>query len=328
MKNFRTLKATLMMGIMLISIFIIFAPSSSAALFTFNQDLDMSYDLGDYDRVTPLKGFSIDLNVKYQFNGLFLKEGISELLSSNQKAQVTIHVGDTDPWVTAVVMPSPTIFCDFQTEFKEISPRQLYVKFTEDAPAGRTVKIPITLEAKGIQLPFIEVKKRVQEGFEIAFDTKFLPIIDAQTNQKYVEVTPGNVATFDTNLINSGNAETEFIFSTKDVPEGWIVSYPSKALVSSSNSGGEKTISIQITPPYQFGWHDETKRITVEYYGRYFAGGDEMTSEPYELILIVRNRGFSISAFEFGIIVVIIALIIIALLILKKVKLPFKKNKA
>ena len=189
------------------------------------------------------------------------------------------------------------------------------MKFTEDAPAGAQVTIPITLKANEVRLPFITLNAKKVEGNGVSFNTKFLPIIDAQLKSKVIEIAPGNIGSFEIDLINAGNAETEFVFKSADVPEGWVVSYPPKALVPSRENGGQKTISIDVATPYKFGWHDATHKISITYQGRYFASGlDELESDEYELILVVRDRGFSATPFE--LLVVIILAIVIAVVIL------------
>lgn len=328
MKNFKAMKASLIMGILLTSMFvaIAFVPRSSAKLINYGVDLEFNYDLSGIGEVIPLdKAIRIPMTVKYKISGLIGADSVANLLQkSGISAQVEIIVGETPSWVSAVVTPNNNVLIEkISTSFEAGEIRYLEVRFTKDAPAKIQVAIPITLSAQKIDQPFFTISDKTLTGNNIAINTAFLPVVDVQPKRRLVETGPGNIASFEVDLINEGNAETYFIFNSINVTDGWIVAYPEKVLV---NPRETKTITIDITPPYGFGWHDELETIKISYYGRYFAStpGETMESDVDEVNLNVRSRGFSITSFEIVIIIILIAIIILIFYLFKKLALKKK----
>jgi hypothetical protein len=139
----------------------------------------------------------------------------------------------------------------------------------------------------------------ITRDIPITIDAEYLPIISVNPLGQLQEVSPGEIATFDIEIENQGNAKTEVKFNVLDPPEGWSVTIPSSTKLESKLYGGnpKKIVKLLVQPPYGFGYHNERVDIRVEIFGYFFA--DESLKGPtYIETFTIRNRGFSTPGFE------------------------------
>ncbi len=308
-RKFKAVKSTAIILILFSGILLSFTSSSSAQLFGVRMNVKMEYTVTESNRVVPLSGeLIVPINVSTQIEGVLAS--FWEKLLSGITASVDLRIKETPAWATGLIEPNvvnPDISQTWDGEEARV-----HISFDENAPANLPVKLVIEMTASA---PINRVKSVTKEA-EISFTPTFLPIIDVLPKSTFKEVGPGEVAFFELELENLGNAETEFLFSITDIPEGWIASIPSNIKVGSQFSGGnpKKTIQLTVTPPYNFGYHNELVTIKISAKGRYFAGSDVgiLETEIPEIIFTMRNRGFSTPGFEiailFGAIIIIFVL--------------------
>lgn len=297
-KHLRNLRLSVITGLLLISLFTVLIPSSSAGIFGVKTNVKMEYKITEGMKVIPLSGeLVVEINVSTQIEGVFAKPWAS--LFGDVTASIDLRVKETPAWATALVEPNvvtPKIDTTWKSEIARV-----HISFDENAPAN----VPIVVVLEMIASAPINIIKSVTKTAEISFTPTFLPIIDVTPKRTYQEVNPGQIAVFDIDLENLGNAETEFLFSIVDAPEGWTASIISNTKVDSMLQGGtgKKTITLSVTPPYNFGYHNEIVSIVISAKGRYFAGtgAGVLETEIPEITFQVRNRGFSTPGFEAGI---------------------------
>ncbi|MCK5636145.1 MAG: hypothetical protein KAH91_01895 [Thermoplasmatales archaeon] len=321
-KNLRTFKASIVMGILLVSIFTIFMPSGSAALIKSQAHLQIEpvnpADLSQ--RVRPLEPISIELRIRYSISGIFANRTITRFRNRNMPVQINLFVEKTPDFVSASF--------DRNSVAPIVGPgwisqdANLLVSFQENIPARGPVVIRVKMEAERVIGIIYEIEQKTQYA-EIQVVPEYIPIIDATPRKTYTEVSPGEAAEFEIDLENLGNAKTEFVFKIIDVPAGWIASIPANTFVGSAATGEspKKVITLLITPPYGFGYHNELQNIKISIQGQYFAGSgpdDWLQSDEYEHVFTVRSRGFSTPGFEA--VFVLVALIGIAFVIKKRRK--------
>lgn len=321
-KTLRTVKAGIVMGILLVSIFAAFIPSVSAAgviscQVTLKVEPVTPEDLNQLVEIK--KPVKIPIKVTYLVTGLFADVAIPIFSSKVTVASISLSVVDTPSWVSASIEPNvviPEIKIGGASDTAILS-----VSFNEMAPGRFDVPITIKMEAQRIDGVLFFIEGKTYTG-TITVTPQFVPIIDVTPRTNFKEVSPGELVEFPIDLENLGNDITEFIFKIGDLPEGWVASMPANKKVDSAVTGGnpKATVTLSVTPPYNFGYHDETKVIKVYVKGQYYAKTTDevLETEEYELSLQIRNRGFSTPGFEA--IFVVFALIGIAFIVKKRRK--------
>jgi len=316
-KHLRTVKASLIMGILLVSLFVAFIPSTSAAFFSVDADVKMNYDaIAASNKVIPLSGeIAIPINISAQIQGLLAKF-FSKIFDGRTDMSIDLSIKETPSWLTARVSPNvvnPPLSTTWESEEAYV-----HISFNENAPAHEPAIITIEMHASAPGS--LGRVKEATKTATISFTPSYLPIIDATPKSTYKEISPGEIVTFDIDLENLGNAETEFLFTVTDAPNGWSASILSNTKVGSKIDGDNptKTIKLFIQPPYSFGYHNDREDIRISVKGRYFAGGAALETEEYEITFTVRSRGFSTPGFEVAL--TFFALMGVAFIVSKKQK--------
>jgi len=313
MKNFRTIKVTLMIGLLLSSIIAIFIPVTSAGFITCTSDVKLTYDAeAASTKIIPLKGsITIPLNISVMVKGIFAELAVNRYNSMGVTASVDLSVGETPNWASAFIRPN-VIAPELSVGWGPSEIAYLEVSFTEDAPAFHRVEIPVIMHVSIPPTLVFRIPDITREAM-ISFEPAYLPIIDATPRFTYKEISPGQIATFEIDLKNKGNAETEFLFDIIEIPKGWSASIVSNTKVSpAQDKESEKTVRLFVQPPYGFGYHDDRGDIVISVKGRYFApSAGTLEAGPYLYRFTVRSKGFDFTP-GVGMIPVIV---IIALLI-------------
>ena len=319
-KTIRTIKASIIIGILLFSILAAFIPSASAGLLRSQVTLKVEpVTAEDLEQLVEIKKpVKIPIKITYLVTGIFAGTAVN-IFSGRFPATISLSVIDAPSWVSASVEPNvvnPKIQSGGASDTAILS-----VSFNELAPGRFDVPITVKMEAQEIPGFLFSIDGKTYTG-TITVAPQFAPIVDVTPRSNFKEVAPGEVVEFPIDLENLGNDITEFVFRIGDLPEGWVASMPSNKKVDSAVTGGNSkaTITLSITPPYNFGYHDETKVIKVYAKGQYYVKttGDVLETEEYELSLQIRNRGFSTPGFET--IFVILALVGIAFIVKKRKK--------
>jgi len=297
--HLRTVKTTIVLGIIFLSIFMTVTPSSSAKLLSVDTDVKMEYDaINVSEKIVPLSGeIQIPIYIRAKIRGI-LARFFEDRFKGRTDFSISLSVKETPAWCTARISPNvvnPLISSQWTSETAYV-----HVSFKETAPAH--VPTIITVEMDASAKGTLGYVRGVTQTAEISFTPSYLPIIDAVPRSTIKEITPGEIVIFYIDLENFGNAETEFIFRVTEVPKGWSASMLSNIKVGSSleNQNPKETVELRIQPPFDFGYHNEQEDIRIEVYGKYFAsvGGKELRSDPYEITFTVRSRGFSTPGFE------------------------------
>jgi len=314
-KNFRNVKAILLMGLLIFAIFAVITPSSSASILGIvncNAILRVEpVDPTDLEiKIEPVsETASIPIKIGYAVTGLFTSPTTNALSSLNVPIALTVE--PTPDWITVSLEPNvvnPRIGDLAEGNAYAYDTVNMRVSFSKNAPANERVAVGIKMEADKISGLFWAINEKTSIG-QLTIIPQFLPVIDATPVDNLKEVSPGEFADFKIELTNLGNAETQVIFDIVDssIPKGWSANIPAYTFVGSEDQGSspKKTVTLRIQPPYSFGYHNEVQDIKVELYGRYWSGKKDvnLTTETFELTFTIRNRGFSTPGFE-GIIVI------------------------
>ena len=291
-----------------------FTPSSTAALLSVDIDVVMTYDAqATSEKILPLTGeiaIEIDINAKIQ--GLLAKF-YERIFAGRADMSVDLTVKETPSWCTARISPNvvnPTLSTLWAKQ-----PAYVHISFNEDAPAHEVAIITIEMQANA---PGTWGRvKGVTKTATISFTPGYLPIIDAVPLNNSQVTKPGKTVTFDIDLENLGNAETEFIFNVMEIPEGWTVSVPSNITIGSRLQGinPKKTVQFSVTPPGNIESQKIREIINLTVVGQYFASPEtELKTDEYVMSFTVEVEDASTPGFEP--IVLILSIVIIALIII------------
>lgn len=313
-KNFKSVKASLIIGILLVSLSAAIVPSSSAkgfGIFELTPYLQFNYDTTNVDNIIPdnPNGSKIDLHIFYQISGLLASFGVKRL-AAEQKVQINIQIGQIPDYCMAS-LTQQTVYATPAIDFAngEAGPTQLKVTFTKNAPYPASVNIPIIVTAT-VAPAFPWSVKPITQTYYITVSAGYLPIIDVTPNPKYLETSPGSLATIGIGCENIGNGETEFRFEIVDMPAGWTAQMIDSKFISAN---AKESLSLQVRGPIGFGYHDETETITIRVRGIYYAEAGYTTETDKEFTVTVRSVGFYASAFDAMIIIVLLVVLVLVL---------------
>ena len=292
-KTFKTVKATLIMGILLISVIVTVVPTTSAGiLMNLQSVITVSWSGNQTAQPVVPRGAirPVDLDVSYVVTRGALGAGVIKLYGGKQ-AFVKLEVVESSEWVTATLQSDTVAF----PISEELTTRSNIVSFqvSENAPA--------------YGLGFIKIRASIGrlagliEGFDQTFTLNFVPsykpLIDPslpETNT--MEIGPLDTAVFPIDVENLGNARTIVFFEVVNVPENWNAVITSQVTLD-ERVGAKSTAYLVVKPDKGFGYHFEEKTIRVSMTP---ARADDLSDQGevlYETFL-VQSRGFSTPGFE------------------------------
>lgn len=236
---------------------------------------------------------------------------------------VTLSVqGDDENWIEVILDKNelemyPTTENDDKSEQIGIT-----IVVNEEAPYIQTRKITISAIAEGKTLWKSDTKT-----IDITYQTDFVYFVSSNTDKNFYETTPQEPLSIPINLINTATYDVKFDFKIdREAPKGWAITPPNTRRVASSQRGENvQDVLLSVTPPYDFGYHDEIASLTIDVYAKPFPSGPDYIKVD-SLNFQVQSRGFSFSPSGVGIFVMIIPILLIVLLIFAIFYLNYKKK--
>jgi hypothetical protein len=310
-KHLKTVKTIFIIGILLISLFAALMPTSAALIpstVTLNIKLTNPDDANE--KVVPLSGpMTVGVDIGYLVSGIFAQAAIGIFSSRSVPATISLSVEETPEWMTAIIQPnvvSPVIKQGWSYENATLK-----ISFLEDAPAMGDVKIRVKMESERVPGLLFHINEKTAIG-EISFTPNYLPIISVKPLGNFQEISPGEVARFDIEIENMGNAKTVVDFTILTNPEGWSPNIISSTTISENT---KTTVQLLVQPPYGFGYHNDREQVQIKIIPSYFAD-PLLKGREYTETFTIQSRGFSTPGFE--IIFTLIALIGVGFLIKKQ----------
>jgi len=312
-KNFKSIKAAMIMGILLFSVFVAVTPRASAGTFV-NLSSYLRVDWAENATGTPIvprgEMRPLTLNIAYGVTsgGLF-RLFTSFLLSTyiGRQVNIKLELVDWSPWCTPGLVQG-TITTSVQSIEQSDLTAKLNIRVNEEAPAygGGFIKIKASV-------PKIGLIEAYENEFTLEFNPAYLPLIKAElpeTNAK--KIGPMDTAVFPIEVENLGNARTKVYFEVVGVPDGWIA-VVTDDITLDEGVGSKGTAYLTVRPPKGFGYHDEDTSIRVQM----IPARAEDTSDrgdPEYITVVVESRGFSAIGIEIVLIPIIIIVLILVLL--------------
>jgi len=308
-KSLRKFKASLVAGIIFASIFVLLVSSFSVNAKSGGRGTIIKIERTDHNNGTlsPGKPVSFTFDVTYSLVPII---PITKPILYIPPTTVHLDVSGNDyPWITAVLDRST-----LQMEPDKSQKVTLTVSVTPEAPYIREHELKITATAD---------PKLTWAGstcdISVTVTPDFLYFVGAYAESNYAQISPPGSYKFPITIKNEATYTVKFYFETNNIPKGWAVTPPNSVPVSAKSEG---KVYLTVTPPYEFGHHDETVSFTVDVYAEPFPAP---SGYMYELTKVdtlnfqMKNLGFSmvisgaaLSALIFGIIALLVILIIIS----------------
>jgi len=310
-KNFKTVKATLIMGLLLISMLVAIVPNTSAGIIGVNPLLQIRYN-SPKDFVMPNSDrIIIDVNTTMKLSGIGATSVETSSLLKDVPIQIELKVIWTESWCTAAIDNSifsikPSDTSSYQS--------QLTITVTENVPAFTQGIVRIEAKTEKQAGLFFNINEALDE-FDISFQAGYYPVISYDIPQgTLIEIGPMDTADFEIGIENIGNGITYVSCEILDIPsDDWSVNIASSVTLSSAVSGmdaTEKTVHLKIKPPFGFGYHEDRKTIRVKLTPSYL-GRPELKGQEEIITFTIQSRGFSPGAgFEIPLIVITLVVVI------------------
>ena len=292
-KNFKTMKASIVTGIALISVLSAVLPTASAGLiFNLQSVLTVSWSANQTQQPVVPRGAlrSLDLTITHEVTRGIFGLGMIKVYS-NRQIVIDVEIIETPSWCTATLAQSTlstTVIPDTRTEVHT----SLTLQVADNAPAFGLgyIKLRATAKKAGLIQGFTQ-------DFTLTFVPDYKPLIQTafpETNTK--QIGPLDTAVFPIKITNLGNARTVVLLKVENVPADWNAIVSDQVVLEEGN-GSSNTAYLVIKPPKNFGYHNDEKTITISMqpvkYDDYSKKG-EITYASF----LVESRGFSTPGFE------------------------------
>jgi len=265
-KNFRSVKTGIIFGILLFSLFTVFAPSASAGLFNADPLITPTYPQEEENVVPNTRALRIPISTSFELTGILASFILASPLLKDITIPITLNILNTELGVDATL--ENNLF-DIKLGTNEPWVSYLTVTVNEDIQFNTVGSVKIRATSDEISGFLLGIKKGTRE-FDVGFVIGYWPVISPETPKgNFQEIGPLETADFTIDIENLGNAVTYVAIELLDVPEGdWIISGPSSvrlaSAVGASGAGTSKTVHITVKPPYGFGLHNERRSFKVK----------------------------------------------------------------
>lgn len=318
-KHLKTAKASIIIGIVLISCIPFLASNdstvSAARLIRFRSYMDMEYDPSilneplqiDVAIAVPIKVlYWTDIpdglkNIPWMFRYLFL---YGSPIGPMQK--IHLELLETPSWAN-IYFSTADLITDipFAGEGKKSINTTLIISPRVEAPA-ESQRISIKLSCEEIKRvgPFTFQK-------DIPFTPSFIPTISIQTENPVRTAGPHESVSFRIVVKNQGNKITRVTPRIIGADQRWIPTINPPNFEVNPNQQSEFVFSV--ISPYDFGWHNEYGRFEINFFYEVYPYRTGSPTGNESIYLIVNNHGFSLPGFEFSaVIIAFIAVLIIS----------------
>jgi len=314
-KHLRTVKTSLIMGILFFSAIAALSTPASAReyIVTFNSFITLAYESEDLNQPIDInKAVTVPLEIGYYTdvqipNFLMLLPFTlrNTMIYGSPMPQQSVHlkVLNSPDWAN-IYFSTPDH--DVDIPGKDEEPFKIQVNLII-SPLREAPSEPFNIEFS------IEVEKRGRVmgktmNYNVNFQPAYVPEIGVTVDRPSRMVGPREEVNVNIKIKNNANYWTIVRHEMIDVPDDWSpIINPTKIEIS---PGGEETITLSVTPPYNFGWHDETKVIQIDFTPEASPGGGE-PGPSVQVYLRFNNRGFSTPGFETAFLFIAISLFMI-----------------
>ena len=313
--NFRKVKTGFILGLVLFSMFAIFAPSSSAGPIKVNALIEVTYPPAQ-DNLVPLSGaLQIPLDTSLSLTGIGATQVETNSLLSSSEIAVELTVLETESWIDASIDNSQVSLKVNENIAKQST---LKITVTQQAPAFTQGRVKIKATSNKLDGLLFSIQPATREFF-VSFVVGYWPVVNYEpVGGSFKQIGPLDTAIFPIDITNLGNGYTRVACEIIEIPKGeWSVNIISSVKLGSAAEGGannKATVSLVIKPPYGFGFHNDRQTFKVRFTPNYVGSSDpDLVGQPETLTFTVQNVGMSPGA-GFEIPLIVATLVIIGLI--------------
>jgi len=300
-KYLRTVKASLIMGILLVSAIAVFSAPASAKFITYPslitieitpESIEALQEPVDIESVLIVQlkiGYSVSVPEWALTSGMV---GRLWLFGSFIMYPQLIHLEiEGKPEWADIALAVPDVYIKEYSNSPVYTTADLMITPYFDAPA---VPKSITIKATAGSIGRIT---GVEFHRTLPFEPDYIPLISIEPEKPTRQVGPRDPINFKINIRNMGNKETLVKGEILDAPEEWA------ALISPTqlplSPGETASVTVSMTAPYNFGWHNELRTFTVEFIPEKSPPSTPpLTGSPHRVQLRINSIGFSTPGFE------------------------------
>jgi hypothetical protein len=292
-KRFKTVKASIVTGIVFISVIVAVLPTTSAGLiFDLQSVLTVSWSANQTQQPVVPRGAlrALDLSITHTVTRGVFGQGMINVYKG-KTIVITVEIVETPSWCTATIAQG-TLSTTVQPDTTTIVKTALSLQVADDAPAFGLgyIKLKATAKQAGLIAGFTQ-------EFTLTFVPDYKPLIQPaypETNTK--KIGPLDTAVFPIQVTNLGNARTVVLLTVVNAPADWNAIITDQ-LILEEGKGSSSTAYLVIKPPKGFGYHNDERTITISMqpvkYDDYSKKGEITTAS-----FLVESRGFSTPGFE------------------------------
>jgi hypothetical protein len=314
-KKFKSIKASIVTGIVLVSVFVAVLPTTSAGLiFNLQSVLNVTWGNETQQPVVPRGELrTLTLTITHTVTRGALGAGLLAGLTGTLVI-IKVEVIETPTWCTANI-GSGSLSVTVEPNKVSTVVTKLTLQVADDAPAYGLgyVKIRATAQKAGLFIAGYE------NDFTLNFIPDYKPLISPylpEANTK--EIGPMDTAVFPIEISNLGNARTLVLLEVVTVPKDWVAVVTSNIILE-EGSGSKATAYLTVRPPKSFGYHydEQTIKISMQ---PVMADQPTKVGKTYYESFIVQSRGFSTPGFEAIAFIGAIALVLLIITYTRKRK--------
>ena len=322
-QHLKTFKATIIIGILLMSFTPFLVTTNSAAptkLITFHSYMDLQYN--DTALNKPLE---IDVAISVPITILFWTD-IPIIISKifpfpfdnlilfgtpvGPMQKIHLELLQQPDWANIYFSSSDIIMeIPFQEDGKYQMTTNLIISPKVEAPSeSQRISIVVSCD---------KLKRLSNYTFQkdISFTPMFIPTIAIETESPIRTVGPHSAVSFQITVKNLGNKITR-VTPTIIGGDKWTTTINPPNYEINPNS--ESTFAFSLITPYDFGWHNEYGRFQVNFFYEVYPYRSGSPTANESIYLVVNNNGFSLPGFEFS--AVIIAFLAVFVILQKRRK--------
>lgn len=310
-KNFRTVKASLIMGLLLISVFAILVPASPAkaqgGLLGFASIINVNWANVNESGVAvePLQEYrSYELKVDYSVTRGPFGKSIYNWLYIGRRVDIKLELIDYPREWSTVFIPFDTITVNLQRNIEQVIQNNIVIMISVDETAPAYKDGTISIRA---YVPKIGMIQGFDKTFQLTLKPAFLGMLSVLPETQHKLIGPMDTAEIPIRVTNLGNGRTKALFRVTSVYDDWMSIVTDQIILEPKQTS---TIFFNVKPPKGFGYHDESKTFIIEYIPAW-AENPEIRAYPEYVSIAIESRGISVIGIE-----VILPIIILIILII------------
>ena len=309
-KNLRTVKSTMIIGILLVSVFAAMMPVSSAqgGLLGFAHVVQIQW-LNVENATLAIKPFeesrAYRIEVRYSIIKGPLGNFIYKAFYRGRRVNIQLNIESyPTEWSTVTMLDNTITFGLPQdvTEERTFN-HEILISVDDNAPAFKEGKLAIRVNVDSVGM--IDA---FNEIIELTMKPDYAPKLNVVPGTQTKVIGPMDTTEIPIKVTNLGNGQTKVTFRVPNVPKNWLAIVTDQIILDPDQT---ETVFLTVKPPRSFGYHDETETLVVEYFPAW-SENLNIKGVTEQISVSVESRGISIIGIE----VILPIIILIALVIL------------